>query len=262
MRIFLISLLLFQTHCSHIQKQRSVASDASSHSKTSSIDNFIDPKCQSSLKKMSKKYNTQPEWLRIVDPDNQTLAWRSPTKVVGTWLQVETDKASRIPTIKVLSAKNELTYKAKIDSKKCLLSMTSSSKMPTKIRYSVTDDQLAEIIQSDKGIIYIWSPSMSYSMRYLRTFETYARKLQIPFYVFMDPSANKRMVKMAEKTYRIGKKYQRKVASNELFMRLYPLYYPVTYVFARGKIHPERIIGVVSEQVFTHKLMERMHDLR
>lgn len=207
----------------------------------------------------------QPQWRKVLGPAYDVTAFRSPTENVGEWIEMHVpDKGT--PDFTFVSAKanvyhswNAKNCKAKEVKEKGFTFFTPEKNPQGEL---FTDKSLANLLAGNKkGLIYIWSPRMVYSVTEFRNFRDVAKKKGWEFIALLDPQVSDSDAKAAASKYQL--EYQgRRLASVDLYMREGLLHYPSVYVYNNGKLHPDRLIGVLTQKDLGDLAEQKMGELK
>lgn len=218
--------------------------------------------CRKSFKNQLKLLKSLNSWIRVVDRGLGILTFRSPTRRFGYWVQIEINNKTGYGAIREFTPLAERLYQVQ-SSKNCRYqgSFVKRQKERLQSNFGINDQRLQELIRKGSGVLYIWSPSMEYSMRRVNEVKRYAKSLGVGFFAFVDERAEMASIKKVAQKFSISESDSRKIASTEMDMRQYKLHFPTTYVYKNGKIHPERIIGVVEKLEFSLSVHRRLNEL-
>lgn len=216
---------------------------------------------------------TSPHWSRVVDPDFETTAYRVSTHI-GEWyeLHVSEGKAPQLLTFSPEST-HQISWNEKDCHKDDLaqkpLQIFSQEKDPEALAF--TDADLKKLLSSGKkGMIYMWSPHMVYSVEQSENYAAVARKKKMEFTAVLDPMVPVAEAAAAMKTQKkavVGSRRiasvsdLRKLNSIDLYMREATLHFPTVFVYKNGKIHPHRIIGVLTPQGLSNAVDQWLEEI-
>ncbi|MBG07997.1 MAG: hypothetical protein CME68_04515 [Halobacteriovoraceae bacterium] len=99
-----------------------------------------------------------------------------------------------------------------------------------------------------KGIIYLWSPHMPYSIGSLYPTQKVAKKLKLPLTVLMDPLAEERETEKVVKHFHLPPKFTRKNRAERLLLQGATLHYPNYFFYKEGKISNIQLFGAKGEE--------------
>jgi len=197
-------------------------------------------RCPVIVAKELEAVGTKGIWIRQIDPNFDSLAFRSPTEKFGQWAEVRFERSG---AASVLVVRQDQSLQFSID-KNCHVKKSEFRVFsPVGQEGALKDDELKNILaNSHFGIIYVWSPDMVYSMKHHSQFENMAKKLGMKFVSVMDFAGDKERVKDVLKKFGLPPQ-PRTMASVELYMRGLH-HHPMTFVFRAGELALEPIIGV------------------
>jgi hypothetical protein len=224
--------------------------------KIASLNFYKKDNCEKKYLDMFDGLGVVHDWKRIADPEKDVRLYRTETYTFAVWVEVRVKNEMLVSITKSQSAQDTVFIKSatSCDFKKQILQKTKFNKK------GLTDDKLSRLISKGSGIIYIWSPRMTYSMSELITFEKVAKKLNIQFNAYADPYAEDEMVAEGRKHYRFSEVYENRVTSFDLYMRQYFNHYPRTFVYSNGMLHDQYITGVMREQDLIKEITGRINE--
>ena len=122
-----------------------------------------------------------------------------------------------------------------------------------------TDHDLWQLLQkSKKGIIYLWSPHMPYSIGNFYPLQRVSKKLGIPVTVLMDPHAQKQEIAKVSKQFSLAKTFTRRNASEQLFSKGSALHYPNFFFYKDGQIKTLQLFGAKGEEAITEMITKHL----
>lgn len=223
--------------------------------------------CEKSLlEKINSEFSSvTPKWSREVDTNSVTSTFRA-SRDIGEWYELQ---ISDIDAPKLIYLSDKKTKDFVWDSKTCkfetvegagLVLFKQDKKHPVD---SFTDADLKKILakKSNKGIIYVWSPRMVYSVTEFRMFRDVAKKKKIEFTAVLDPVVDVKEAAAAAKKVHADFR-GRKMASVDLYMRNATLHFPTVYVYANGKVNSHRLIGVLPAAGLSMSIDKWMEELK
>jgi hypothetical protein len=196
-----------------------------------------------------QKLGSKEEWIREVDPVEKTQAYRTPTKKIGSWIELRRTTEGTVE-LRTISALGVEQYKWGKTCTEAHAQMTTGKVMAhaENGKKFFFDSDLASLVKKNKeGLVYIWSPSLVYSMRYYSRFKEMADKLNLPMTVLMDPQWRQGVAKEMAGEYNMPF-YDTRAESVEFAMRDVGLHFPATIVYANGKIARRVIFGIEEPQ--------------
>lgn len=206
-----------------------------------------------------------PEWHRVIDADSMTKTFRA-AKKTGQWYELHIAERNEAKLFYISSEKSKdyiwntkSCAKPEVREGRGLVLFEQDKKRPID---SFTDQDLAKLLETKaKGIIYLWSPKMVYSMTEFRLFRDVAKKKNLDFIAVLDPSVDLKEAKAAAKKINVDFK-GRKLASVDLYMMEGTLHYPSVFVFGNGKINPHRMIGVLPAETLSQYIDTYMGEIK
>ena len=227
--------------------------------------------CGDAVKAYLKSVKVTGEWMRRIEPAKGASAFRTPTYVLGTWVEVQTlaDGTAKVFTLKASEGELRTFAKDKCSPPAEKIAGVVRASQPGR-RY-FTDADLAKLLESTKpGILYVWSPGMVYSMRHYQAFKDTAKKLGIGFQALMEPSRDRASARQLADFHkmpaieaadgqerRLASEEDPRVASVEILMRNVS-HYPMTLVYGQGVINERPITGVLSAKDLEREVSERL----
>jgi hypothetical protein len=213
--------------------------------------------CSLQVNQWVKKNRAEDHWRRQVDPTPNGISYRTNTEKFGVWLELHVSP-SHIQGVKIWSGGTEVYTWNEGCAKKVDLFQTKIEKK----KNIFTDSDLSNLMKKNKkGMIYIWSPGMVYSMDYYSTFKFMASKLDLPLTVLMDPYFDEAEGKKIAVNFKFPY-MDRRVESVELLMRNIDTHYPETLVYSNGKLSDHRIVGVMTSDILEKEIAESLRFLK
>ena len=209
--------------------------------------------CRNDIEKVLKKHQSKDRWVRTIDPQTGVLAFRTPTKEIGQWLEIQT-----FPNPYVFFFESKFTKVYQWSGKDCTILNDTTNKpldfLGSK-KKGFTDEVLKNYVESDApAMIYIWSPAMVYSMKEMSVFRKVAKEMDLQFIPLLDFGENSEEAKKLISGYEPDLEIK-KVQSVELYMREGTTHFPSTYIAGYGRIS-NRIFGVMPAE----DLKEQVND--
>ena len=113
------------------------------------------------------------------------------------------------------------------------------SAKPTRSKNSFFDSDLKTLLKnSKKGIIYIWSPHMPYSVGSLYPLKKMAKKWNIPLTVLMDPNAHDEETTKVIKQFSLPLNLTKKNKAKKLLFQGSSLHYPNYFFYMKESCPP------------------------
>lgn len=240
-----------------------------------------DYKCKTEVQTELEKIfaGKEPTWQRTADPSFDTQAFRAPSAKVGEWYELQlTEKGS--PKLQFYSSTKTATWNW---SKTCKPAHTKAPGLEIFKLASGTKDEmfgdsdLEKILAAKKtAMIYMWSPRMVYSVTEFTRMRGLAENRKMDFIPVLDPMVDVKEARAAMK--KAGIDFQVKMASSqrepssvalykrmnsvELYMRNGTLHFPTVFVTANGKVHPRRLVGVLTNTDLNTSMDEMIGELK
>lgn len=181
-------------------------------------------------------------WIRVADVRPSFQTYRVNSNKFGQWLEVSAEPNPRISIINELGIKETV-----IDGKTCEVKIATDFKSITKhiAKHEpiFNDVKFGKLIEDkSNSLIYLWSPKMIYSVKYMDQFKQAAARFGLDFIPVLDP-----MVSDEELKKTVGKKFKYpivRMGSVEILMREMTVHYPSTLVVYKGVVADPFIFGV------------------
>lgn len=221
-----------------------------------SLDNFP---CKKSILEELNKFGFQ-NWRPIADPSMGVKAYRGPSNQFGVWNELRfTEDKKNVKLYRINTEKFEITRwdpscKKTSEEKVSILKDNLQDK---KENWFSDKDLMKALKKHKKGIVYIWSPSMVYSMREYHIFKNFSKKNGFVFIPILDEKASKQNAMNAADQYKFDQG-SRKLASVELMQRTSSTHFPKTYVFSNQKISRDPILGVMPEKTMSELVQKKL----
>lgn len=217
--------------------------------------------CEKSLKEKIKNEfkKNKITWIREANHDFETQTFKV-SKAVGEWFELrlspnqppQMSYISKNKNIDFVWAKKGCKIEEKAGGVFQFFNQASGQKEET-----FSDQDMMKLLKSKKqGFIYVWSPRMVYSVQEMKRYQKVAADLHIEFVPVLDPQVPSSEALAALKTLSPELPKERRLASQdisikrmdsvELYMRDTTLHFPSLIVFKNGKIHDQRIIGILT----------------
>lgn len=192
-------------------------------------------------------------------PDGQTF--RSPLKKFPEWVEVRFQNQGPPQWIH-LKETETLVYRS--NDGKCKFAPTSfkvSMPKPVQGTKFFTDQDWKKLLSTKKkGLVYVWSPGMVYSVQFYGQFQKVAKELGLKFTAIVDPRAPKKFVDQVQARYRSGFENVR-LASLDLQMRDVANHFPTAVIYGDGKVSRTIVIGVMSELELRARIQQSLDEL-
>lgn len=217
---------------------------------TVEADYLTDVQCHDAVMTEIGKIGATREWAQMggreVDGSRRLV---SPTNIIGVWIEARVYMNKEVELRRITSNFSETRT---FDLTTCQVKATSQRQMRffekvLQPDQAFTDRSLRDLLAAqDRGIIYIWSPHMPYSYRGLNNgpsgvdnIRAVAKKLGLHLTVVVDPAASTDFAKnivTQNRSLNVDMSSMQKAQSIELSMRSMNTHFPVTIVYAKGKL--------------------------
>lgn len=192
------------------------------------------PICLKQVEKKVQAFAIKSKWVRFIAEGAGAFAYKAPIEI-GVWAQVSIDKDG--VTVSKMTEGNAVSYHFKDEACVPQIAIQAAPKEALPQAHALGDNELKKIVESGKsGIIYIWSPQMTLSPKGYHHVAAAAKKLGVELNVFVDPSAQPKMVKKSVQSARLPASSQKPMQSFDLTMRGATLHYPATFTYKNGKL--------------------------
>lgn len=220
-------------------------------------------KCRMELQNEIGNRQGSGEWSEQAPAATGLKTYRLPTKTFGHWLEL-TIAQNGSPTL----------YEVTVESTRELVfgdRCTVTAKLAAGLDFGRTnpdttadwfDDKKLKLLlgSSRSGIIYIWSPGMVYSSKFLKSFREVARTMKVDFTPIVDPRSRSIEMLAASKEYGFAP-VRMKLNSVELYMRNSTTHYPSTVVYKDGRVHSMPIVGVMPAKDIEAEVNRRFQEI-
>lgn len=220
---------------------------------------FYDLPCRKEIERTLTKAGSKDKWVRTVDPQKDVQAYRSRTKEFAKWVEVQSFEN---PYLFVYETSKTRVYQW--DKSNCSVLINSDTKPMNILKRnnnSFTDKSLQALLTAGKrAMIYIWSPTMVYSMKEMHVFKKVAESLGLEFIPVLEFYSSIEEAKKIFASYKLIIPYQ-KLNSLELYMREGTIHFPISFIVANKRIS-SRIFGAMSEIELTQAVAKELADLQ
>ena len=206
-----------------------------------------DSACPRESLDLLKAWDSLNDWRGSAPEADGNPVLISPSKKIGTWVQLITRKDGstvlrRIDSFSIV----EVSFNPK-----CERRLVVMPKLLPESSSLFTDLKLEALIKkSFRVLIYVWSPHMPYSVRGFSEAQSYAQKNNYDFLALLDPQADQDFaIQVATKNHFPAKSLQRN-ASNELRMRGMLLHFPSMLVYDAKTGFSPILPGYVEAPIF------------
>lgn len=195
--------------------------------------------CQSQVFALLDGMPSPTVWKRVSTDPNRFVI-ESPTKASGTWIKLSVGKQSVSLLKSTIRGDIEYSLVAPL----CTAKLSVFGRRTLRKSSGLfTDFSLVQLVKNSKkkkssGVIFLWSPYMSVSLRGLKEIKPVADSLGLRIIPILDPRADRKTAQDALKKFRIQDVPLRKLASQDLYRRGMTLHYPTMLFFTNGKLYP------------------------
>lgn len=205
--------------------------------------------CQNQFEKTIFSLKAKNHWFKVAPKNNDVETYRTPTEYLGKWFEVDINLVNRVPNLEYSSLASTQYFLFNIADDKCVVKTHTKLKRVNLDFNDFSDESLRNLISLGRGMIYVWSPRMVYSVEHMEAFKKIAKKKRIAFTAIVEASAPQRMLASSfvlKNTHKEDR--SRRNFSHELIMRESDIHYPVIFLYSFGHIHPESILGIKTEK--------------
>ena len=229
--------------------------------------NWPEPiKCSQQLEKILVKFDfvADAKWKKTDSISYANKAYKIESKRIGHWVVIETNNDG--VDLVTYESSTKKFYSIKNKDCKSVEEAVSEFKMYDekidKKSKPFTDNDLVKLIgQNKKGVLYIWSPRMVYSVNHSEDYFQLAKKNKFEFTSLLANDVSFNEADQALKTKK-QKFSGRKLASVDLYMRDATLHYPTFLVYNNGQIHSKRIVGINTPEDFQNLINQYATELK
>lgn len=220
-------------------------------------------KCAEQISVEAENRKSANAWQEYAPTEHNGHNFRTPTTTMGRWLELNIDAIGTPILYDVTNSKKDVVEftpncKTKVSAG---LGMDFSASHPDTGGKWFNDKDLQKLVSSGKtGLIYVWSPEMTYSAQYYKYFRDTAKKMKMEFVAVIDPRSKSVDIEKAFQNYGIPPN-NIKMNSVEIYMRNATIHYPTSLVYAHGKISPRVIVGVLQKPDIEAEIKNRIGDL-
>lgn len=229
--------------------------------------NWPEPiKCGPQMEKLLVKFDFAPDakWKKTDATSYANKAYKIQSKKIGHWVVFETNEDG----VNLMTYESTVRHSYKLKNKDCKIVEENLSqfnlfdeKKDLKSK-PFTDTDLVKLIgQNKKGVIYIWSPRMVYSVNHSEDYFQLAQKNKFEFTSLLahDVSFDEANEALKSKKQKFS---GRKLASVDLYMRDATLHYPTFLVYNNDQIHSKRIVGINTPEDFQNLINQYATELK
>jgi len=210
----------------------------------------------------AEKRDSKEEWKEQAPGAAGEKVYRTPTDTMGRWLEVAYTDASTT----LFDMSNASTTKV-IFGKSCAPVTSKGPGFDARKQYGepnalwLNDQALEELMKKHpQGLIYVWSPGMTYSVQFYKIFEEVAKELNLKFLPVRDHRSKFTELEGMAKHFKTPEP-RLKLNSVELYMRHLTTHFPASVVFKNGRIHDDRIIGVMEKPELRDAIKQQLEAL-
>lgn len=214
--------------------------------------------CHKQVFKELAKHTKSFEWNRSVNPQAGQLSYKTPTSTFGKWIEL---KLADDIVVYILDTEKSVIKKWKV--KTCENFFSNSYKpldfLKEKKKY-FSDEKLKKLVDAKTfSLIYLWSPSMVYSVQEMGEFQKVAKANKMTFLPVLSHSDSRKHAQSEIQRMKLKVPIVT-MQSLELFMRSPGLHYPMTFVVGKGVIS-QSIFGVMPEADLTEEVAKRVREI-
>jgi len=203
--------------------------------------------CGDAVEKLLSEWEVASDWRRQVDPGPGGRTYRSPTQKFGVWIELQAQANGSSEAYRISASG---VVRVGWNPKNCEPHLTTTNSVKPEPGRMFTDKDLKTLLDSQgRGLIYVWSPGMVYSVRFMKDVEKVAKKHGLKVSMIVDPHLG------ADRARRILastgiKREDPRLESVELLARNFATHYPTAIVYAKGKLSERELIGAYSNEEF------------
>lgn len=217
-------------------------------------DPFLSITCREDIERVLKKFGSKDKWVRSVDPEANVLSFKSPTKQFGRWVEVQ---SFANPYVFIFDGQQSRVYQWEAKTCKLLNDTTHKPLSVVSGKSGMDDAEVQALTKGEKpSLIYVWSPSMVYSMSEMKVFRQVAKDLGLEFVPLLDSKVQADLGKKLISGYEPDLKIQ-KTKSMELYMRDGNIHFPASFVAGNGRIS-NRIFGVMTAEELKEAILDEL----
>lgn len=215
--------------------------------------------CLTPMHKLLESYGSQNQWVPAAPRESNTFLFRSPTKNIGQWVEIETTASEALHKVRFLS---QDISKQHIFNEDCSQTFVEKKQAQTPKQNEFYDQDLRKLVNSSRDtLIYLWSPKMVYSVKNSAVFVDVAKKLGLNFVSLVEPNTSKHLMENELKNqFSYLGTMQNK--SFDLHMRGAAVHYPSIIIVSHKKLSREPIVGVYTEGLLIAKILSQMDELK
>lgn len=222
------------------------------------LDSFV---CKKSILEELSNFGFK-DWNRFADPYLGVKSYRSPSTQFGVWNELRfTEDKTQVKLFRIGPDRVQTVQWDKSCKKTSKEEVSFIKKRLQQKEAWFSDKDLQNVLKKNKkGIVYLWSPGMVYSMKEYNVFKNYAQKNKLAFIPVLDDKAGRANANAAADQYKF-EPGARKMASVELIQRSGSAHFPRTFVFSNNKISREPLLGVMPEKTLAKLVTQELKAL-
>ncbi len=215
-----------------------------------------DALCKNEIIRTITGWGSKNDW-RESPPDEESVRiYRSPTDQTGVWVGLLKDRKGEVRAIRLT---RYATLVVSWDPRKQCESKIAPIVAPDGSKSGeagFTDEKLDRLLDhgKGKGMIFLWSPHMPYSLKAVDEIRKAAKELEVPVEFVLDSSADPKAAKSDADKLKIP---VLRNDSLELSQRGMELHFPSMLVYSRGKISP-MLPGLCSAELYKKFTQEHL----
>jgi len=190
-------------------------------------------RCKPQVEKQLKTWKMSGEWVKQAMGGNNQVRLDGPTATFGKWVRVELTGTE--PRLYLLGA---LAFSEVSFDQKCQASLAvKTHPSPQNAVGKFNDAELQKQVKANKkGMVYVWSANMPWSVEGIASIRETANKMNIPLTVLMSPSSDISLTAKLVKEKKVTLEDARTYHSVELVMRGMSLHDPSLLIWKNGKL--------------------------
>jgi hypothetical protein len=193
-------------------------------------------RCAAKVIQKLDTWETQRSFKRAASAFDGAMAFRTPTRKVGQWIEVDLFPDHSVIAYRVTPLSVTRTT---FEGRNCQPQDKDVSKLvnQNRMRKAFSDADVKDLVDGRKNaIIYAWSPHMPYSVRAFENAKAAADQLGFEFVPVLDSRAQGRMANDAMQSHSFGPKAMKRIESIELLFRGITNQFPSVLVVKAGRI--------------------------
>lgn len=218
-------------------------------------DHFV-TKCEKQIDAKLKELGSSNKWTRVVDSKANHKTYRTPTKNFAQWIEIVAGDQPEMYHISPQGIREFGWNMSNCEMNKSTLPNPDRNYINIKGDVYTDAHLKAQMDRKESILIYVFSPRMTYSVKYMDELANEAEELGLKFVPLVEPSVN-----LAEIQNIIPTKTKYKIlrsASVEILMRQMLLHFPSSLVIHRGQIMDPYIFGAMPKEDFKIRIINRL----